>query len=133
LILVVLLAPLAAANAHHSRAHFSIDQTIEIEGTVTEVAWRSPHIYVTVDAVDETGVEQTWTLEGHSIPGSIRVGWERDSVKVGDRAVVVAHPNRDPTKTFAMLYSATLADGTTYYAYALPQGAEAPAASRAPI
>jgi len=129
--LLALLVPFAAADAHHSRAHFLIDQTIEIEGTVTEVAWRSPHIYVTVDALDESGVKQTWTLEGHSIPGSIRVGWERDSVKVGDRAVVVAHPNRDPAKTFGMLYSATLADGTTYYAYALPQGVPAP--SRAPI
>lgn len=110
------------ALGHHSRAHFSLDETITIEGTVTELSWRSPHIYVAVDAVDSAGVRATWTLEGHSIPGSLRVGWEQHSVRVGDRVRVVAHPNRNPAKTFAMLYSATLADGTTYYAYSIPAG-----------
>jgi hypothetical protein len=113
-----------SASAHHSRAHFLIDERVTIEGTITEVSWSSPHIYVTLETEDA----KIWTLEGHSIPGSIRVGWTKDSVKVGDYAIVVAHPNRDPTKTFAMLYSATLADASTYYAYAVPQGARVPAA-----
>lgn len=115
-----LLLPCVVAQAHHSRAHFLIDQTIAIEGTIAEVSWSSPHIYVTVEADDG----KAWTLEGHSIPGSIRVGWTKDAVKVGDRAAVVAHPNRDPSKTFGMLYSATLQSGATYYAYAIPQGVQ---------
>jgi hypothetical protein len=110
------------ALAHHSRAHFDLDAMIELEGVVTEVSWRSPHIYFEVVSKDATGAEQTWTLEGHSIPGSVRVGWQRDSVRVGDRVTIVAHPNRDRAKTFAMVYSATLDDGTTYYAYAIPEG-----------
>jgi hypothetical protein len=114
------------ANAHHSRAHFDQQKTIEIEGTVTEVSWRSPHVYLQVEAQNAAGVEETWTLEGHSIPGQMRVGWQRDSVQVGDRAVVVAHPNRDPAKRFAMLYSATLEDGSTYYAYSIPDGTTVP-------
>jgi hypothetical protein len=109
--------------AHHSRAHFDMDATIEFEGTVTEMSWRSPHVYFQVASSDDAGIEQTWTLEGHSIPGFIRVGWNRDSVEVGDRVVIVAHPNRNREKTFAMLYSATLTDGTTHYAYAIPEGA----------
>ena len=109
--------------AHHSRSHFDLDATIEIEGTVSEVSWQSPHIYVEVETSVSEGVSETWTLEGHSIPGSLRVGWQRDSVNVGDRVVVVAHPNREPSKKFAMLYSATLLDGKTFYAYAIPEGA----------
>jgi hypothetical protein len=122
--LPLLLVVPAAANAHHSRAHFLIDETVTIAGTIAEVSWSSPHIYVTVEADDA----KVWTLEGHSIPGSIRVGWTKDAVKVGDRAVVVAHPNRDPDKTFGMLYSATLASGATYYAYAIPPGVQVAAA-----
>jgi Family of unknown function (DUF6152) len=110
------------AQAHHSRAHFDLDRKIEIEGTVSELSWRSPHIYMSVDSLDPDGARTTWTLEGHSIPGSLRVGWQQDSVKVGDRVLVVAHPNRVADKPFAMLYSATLTDGTTYYAYAIPEG-----------
>ena len=116
-------AYLPAANAHHSRAHFDLDATIELQGTVTEVSWGSPHVYFEVAAADEAGVEQRWTLEGHSIPGFLRIGWQRESVQVGDRVRIVAHPNRDRRKTFAMLYSATLADGAIYYAYAIPAGA----------
>jgi len=118
--LVCAFAP--AVHAHHSRAHFDQDSTIEFEGTVSEVSWRSPHIYFEVVSQDAAGNQQTWTLEGHSIPGSLRVGWQRDSVEVGDHVVIVAHPNRNPEKKFAMLYSATLVDGTTYYAYAIPEG-----------
>jgi len=120
------LLPCLAANAHHSRAHFLLDEMIEFEGVVTEVGWRSPHVYLQVEALDEAGIRQTWTLEGHSIPGFLRVGWQRSSVQVGDRAVVVAHPNRDPEKTFAMVYSVTLTDGSTYYAYAIPEGKSVP-------
>jgi hypothetical protein len=123
-VIASLLFASVPAHAHHSRAHFLIDQTITIEGTIAEVSWSSPHIYVTVEADDG----KTWTLEGHSIPGSIRVGWTKDAVKVGDHAVVVAHPNRDPGKTFGMLYSATLRNGSIYYAYAIPPGAQVPAA-----
>jgi hypothetical protein len=123
LVMLGLLAVAGSAVAHHSRAHFLTDEKIEIEGTVAEVSWRSPHIYVTVDALDDAGDTLTWTLEGHSIPGSVRVGWERDSVEVGDRVLIVAHPNRDPAKPFGMLYSATLSDGSIYYAYAIPAGA----------
>lgn len=121
-ILSLSLVPHLPANAHHSRSHFELDERIEIEGTVTEFSWRSPHIYMEAEGVGPDGLLQTWTFEGHSIPGSLRVGWREDSVAVGDRVLVVAHPNRDPAKTFAMLYSATLADGTKYYAYSIPAG-----------
>lgn len=122
-VLIVLCLVLGtAAHAHHSRAHFDLDSTIEFEGIVTELSWRSPHVYLEVTSSNAAGTEQVWTLEGHSIPGFLRVGWRRDSVEVGDRVFIVAHPNRDPNKTFAMVYSATLADGTTYYAYAIPEG-----------
>ena len=121
-LLIWLICAPGLALTHHSRAHFDLGNIIEIEGVVSELSWRSPHVYVSVEAPDEAGVVRTWTLEGHSIPGFLRVGWQRDSVEVGDRVLVRAHPNRDAEKRFAMLYSATLTDGTTFYAYAIPEG-----------
>lgn len=124
---VLVIGPLfwlmSGAQAHHSRAHFDMDAIISFSGTVTELSWRSPHVYLQVASTDENGADRNWTLEGHSIPGFLRVGWRRDSVQVGDKVSIVAHPNRDRSKSFAMVYSATLADGTTYYAYAIPDGA----------
>jgi len=130
---VALLLATATAPAHHSRAPFLLDETIQFDATVTEVAWMSPHVYIEVTTLDAAGAEEAWTLEGHSIPGFVRLGWQRDSVQAGDRARIVAHPSRNRDKKFAMLYSLTLADGSTYYAYQIPEGKRvAGVADRAP-
>jgi hypothetical protein len=115
-----------AAEAHHSRAPFDLDTKIELDATITEVAWRSPHVYYEATVRNASGVDETWTLEGHSIPGFARLGWQRDTLEVGDRVAIVAHPNRAGSRTFAMLYSVTRADGNTYYAYQIPQGKTVP-------
>lgn len=110
-----------AAHAHHSRAPFLLDETFEIEGTVTEVAWRSPHVYMEVLAVSPDGSETTWTYEGHSIAGLKRFGWTEDTIKAGDRVVVVANPNRDPERKFGLLDSVTRTDGETFYSFRIPE------------
>ena len=116
--LMLLLA--LSAHAHHSRAPFLIDETFEIEGTVTEVAWRSPHIYMEVLAVNDDGSETTWTYEGHSVAGLKRFGWTEDTIRVGDRVVVIANPNREPDKRFGLLDSVTRTDGETFYSFRIP-------------
>jgi len=130
---VGLLIASASAHAHHSRAPFLLDETIEFDATVTEVAWMSPHVYIEVTTMNAAGAEEAWTLEGHSIPGFVRLGWQRDSVQAGDRARIIAHPSRNRDKKFAMLYSLTLGDGLTYYAYQIPEGKRVPGVeNRAP-
>ncbi|HLF11641.1 MAG TPA: DUF6152 family protein [Gammaproteobacteria bacterium] len=137
LILSAIAMPLllvsCAVDAHHSRAAFLLDETIEFDATVTEVAWMSPHVYIEVATRNAAGVEEAWTLEGHSIPGFVRLGWQRDSVQAGDRARIIAHPNRNRDRRFAMLYSLTLEDGSTYYAVQIPEGKTVPGVeNRAP-
>ncbi len=45
---VCALAP-AAAFAHHSRANYDMTQEIVVEGTVADLAWKNPHIFMTVE------------------------------------------------------------------------------------
>jgi Family of unknown function (DUF6152) len=131
--LVIALLTARDATAHHSRAAFDLDQRIELEGTITEVEWRSPHVYYEAAIRNATGGTDTWTFEGHSIPGFSRVGWFRDTLRVGDAVTIVAHPTRRADTHFAMLYSATQADGTIHYAYQIPEGQTVPgAADRTP-
>lgn len=112
-----------SAPAHHSRAPFLIDETFEVEGFVTEVAWRSPHIYMVVDVPDDAGGVTSWTFEGHSIAGLTRFGWQPDTFEPGDRVVVVANPNRDPEKPFGLLDNVTGVDGQSYYSFRIPRDA----------
>ena len=131
-LLIILSGAAATAVAHHSRATFLLDETITLEGFVTEIAWRAPHVYLKLEAVTDSGETEDWTLEGHSIPGLIRNGWQENAVQAGDRLVVIANPNRDPEKKFALLDNVTRTDGTTFYSFAVPEGALIDAPSREP-
>ena len=51
-ILTVLLGfvPMTAPlSAHHSRAMFDVNELVSVEGLVTKVEWRNPHMWVTMD------------------------------------------------------------------------------------
>ena len=105
---------------HHSRSPFYLDKTFEVEGTITEVAWRSPHVYMVVDVVNTDSTTTSWTFEGHSISGLTRFGWKPDIFGPGERVVVVANPNRNPDKLFGLLDNVTGIDGKTYYSFRVP-------------
>ncbi len=63
--LVVLVG--GPAWAHHSMsAVFDFDQRFIRTGTLTELDWRNPHIYVFVDVQDDLGQSETWAFEGPS-------------------------------------------------------------------
>ncbi len=94
--------------AHHSRANFQLDNLVEMRGTVTEFNWANPHIYWRVDL--ENG--ENWLIEGHSIPGVVRLGWARDSIQVGDEMLIAAFPDQNTERNFALVEYLVLADGT---------------------
>jgi hypothetical protein len=78
------------ATAHHSfPAQYDINQPIELSGTVTEVQWTNPHIFIMVDVVDEEANETVnWILELGGPNTLLRLGWKRDSLKPDDRLQV---------------------------------------------
>jgi hypothetical protein len=125
LILILLLVS-NSVSAHHSRAAFSLDSNIEVEGTLIELAWRNPHAFVVIESIDANGNSVEWTFEGHSIAGLTRNGWTRNSFEPGDRVVVAARPNRDSGKRFGLLNYVTKADGETYYAFSRPSVSSPP-------
>ena len=110
---ILLVAAAGPATAHHSRAAFDLEALIEVEGTVTEVAWTNPHFYLGLE--DHAGT--AWTFEGHSVPGLVRNGWRKDTLTVGAPVQVVANPNQNENTAFALLSSVTRADGKTFYSF----------------
>lgn len=93
----VLLAALAlplAAFAHHSFAMFDMTKSINYKGTVREVQWTNPHVWVELD-VTADGKTTTLSFEGAAISVLKRVGWMKDTVKAGEVVTVVGHPYKD--------------------------------------
>jgi hypothetical protein len=93
ILIAMLVLPLAAV-AHHSFAMFDMAKTITYKGTVKEVQWTNPHVWVELD-VTADGRTTTLSFEGAAISVLKRVGWTRDTVKAGDIVTVVGHPFKD--------------------------------------
>lgn len=83
------------ALAHHSDAALDMSTVVSLEGEVGEFSWRNPHAYFTVATVDDAGRDVEWTIQMPSPITLSRRGWSRDSLTVGERVTVHAHPARD--------------------------------------
>ena len=96
-IVVLLTLSAGSVSAHHSFAATYLEgQTQKIEGKVVQFLFRNPHSFLHVEAPDEKGTMQVWNIEwgGGGVLG--RQGVTRDTLKPGDRVIVVGQPGRVP-------------------------------------
>ena len=91
-IVAVLTLAGAAAQAHHSVAG-EYDTTLEatVDGVVTEFRFVNPHPFV---HVKESRSGQLWRLDMDNRREFEAIGFAVDSLKPGDRVVVVGSPAR---------------------------------------
>lgn len=83
------------AWAHHSHTNYNTNEFITLSGAITEIAWTNPHVWVYMQVADAQGHPQMWALEGGSVTSLMRGGWQRDSIKPGDKLSVRCHRVRD--------------------------------------
>ncbi|HLF12767.1 MAG TPA: DUF6152 family protein [Gammaproteobacteria bacterium] len=107
------------ALAHHSRANFDLESTVEVEGVVTEFTWRNPHAFAVVESTKPDGSWEQWTFELNSTPVLKRFGWTPDTLKVGDHVVARGNPDREPQKRF-IYASVFVKDGKEIWAWGGP-------------
>jgi hypothetical protein len=82
----------APVSAHHSFAMFDAEKTITLNGTVKEMEWTNPHMWLNVMAPDASGKIVEYPLEMQGPGQSMKNGWKPDSVKPGDKVTVEMHP-----------------------------------------
>jgi hypothetical protein len=99
---IVILAPLlvvalsAPASAHHSFAAFYFeDQSVSIEGVVTEFHYVNPHAWVYISARDVEGVVRTVGAEWSNPARLVQAQIKKDTVKPGDHVIITGSPSRD--------------------------------------
>jgi hypothetical protein len=85
------VAPLAA---HHSAAMFDDGKVVEVNGTIKEMQWTNPHIWIQV-IVDNNGQKTEWSVEGGSPNSLSRNGWRATTFKFGDAVAVRVNPMKD--------------------------------------
>lgn len=98
-VVIAVAASLVASEsvlAHHSfAAEFDAKQPVKLEGTLTKIEWVSPHAWLYIDVKDGTGKVANWGIELGAPNGLLRLGWTRNSVKVGDVISVEGSRARD--------------------------------------
>ena len=93
---VILLAGTGRAFAHHAfTAEYDNGQKVEVEGVVTEFAWRNPHSFMKIDVMGKDGTTQSWTLEWGSASLLANSQITRTTLKPGDRIIVSGQGARD--------------------------------------
>ena len=104
----VLLA--APALAHHSFAMFDQSRVLYMPGLVKDFEFVNPHTWLHLAIVNDKGEASTWSFEAGSVAQLVRLGWSKDSFKIGDRVEVGFRPLKDGSRG-GQLMSVKLANG----------------------
>ena len=96
LALVVCSTPL---RGHHAfAAHYLEDQSVSIEGTLTEFDYLNPHAWIHIAAPDNSGQVRKVSAEW-SNPGRLKQqGIDKDTLRPGDRLIITGSPSRNPSE-----------------------------------
>jgi hypothetical protein len=87
------IAPVAA---HHSHAMFDGSVETEITGTLTNIRFANPHVYLRIEATERDGKPlspaQTWAIEMSTTGNMTQRGITPDILKVGRPISVKVNP-----------------------------------------
>ena len=96
-LLTTALIATASAYAHHSfGATYDGNRQITLEGRLVQFMFRNPHSFVHIEAPDENGILQRWSVEWSGTGSLARQGVERGTLRVGDEIVITGRPSRAP-------------------------------------
>ena len=101
----------STASGHHSPAGFRRDSQVTIQGTVSRLDWRNPHVYIYIVTMNGAGERLEWTIETDPVPLLTRSGWSAESIAPGDLVTVRANPDRNAQRNHALLLSIALESG----------------------
>ena len=91
------LAIVLVAEAHHSYgATYNVKDQVQIEGELVQFQFRNPHSYVHIEAPDEHGDMQRWSVEWSGTATLTRQGINRATLRPGDQVILTGRPSRAP-------------------------------------
>ena len=80
------------AWGHHSHAMYEADLQVTLVGTVHQLQWSNPHVFLYLVVKDENGETSNWALEGGSPTVLLRQGWPSGNPNPGDEITVTLRP-----------------------------------------
>ena len=112
---LTLLLPAHSFSHHSFTAEYDSAKLTQVTGTVTKVEWTNPHARFYLDVKDARGSVSNWNFELGSPILLRKLGWSRDSLKIGEQVSVEGYLAKDGAK-MANARKVTLADGRNVFA-----------------
>ncbi|MCG8415382.1 MAG: DUF6152 family protein, partial [Pseudomonadales bacterium] len=98
--------------SHHlTNVRFDTETDASINGVVTRLDWRNPHVYIYIDGTNEDGEQVTWEIEGPPPAALRRAGWSRETIGIGASVKVNGNPGRNAADNIFLFASLELDDG----------------------
>ena len=113
-LVLVLLIGAVPSLAHHSfAAHYDMQKSITIQGTLVNVRITNPHSWFFLDVKESDGTISRWSFEAGTPGGMIRNGYKSSELPPGTAVTITGFASRDKQKV-GMLQRLTTADGKSY-------------------
>jgi hypothetical protein len=110
-----LLAASVPALAHHSTAMFDYSKDVVLDGVLKSFQWSNPHNYLQVLVPNDTGGQTEWAIEAGAPEVGKLLGWNRDTLKPGDKVKLIIAPLKSGKEGEGTLKQVTLPDGKILY------------------
>ncbi|HET9268872.1 MAG TPA: DUF6152 family protein [Vicinamibacterales bacterium] len=95
----MLVASMTGLSAHHvATQFFDTSKLVTLQGTLTRVEWREPHVILRLETRTGNGSPVNWSVETRNPLGLAQAGLNRDSFKVGDRFSATVCVAKDGTR-----------------------------------
>lgn len=91
--LLMLMSNHAAAH-HNWSALYDVDSDIEIEGVISSIQWRNPHVRISFTVDEGTPNEKVYTTESNSVASLTRMNVTEDLLAVGTPVRVAGYRSR---------------------------------------
>lgn len=118
-VVAAILIAVGPALAHHSFTMFDSTKMVTLTGTIKEFQWTNPHTFTWIEVPNQSGVVETWAIEGMSPNYLGRRGWTKNTLKPGDKVSIIINPLKDGSRGGTFL-RCTLADGTVMVMFGNP-------------
>ena len=91
----VLMLMAGHAAAHHNwAALYDVNSDIEIEGTISSIVWRNPHVRISFTVDAGTADEKVYRTESNSVAALTRMNVSKDVLAVGTKVRVAGYRSR---------------------------------------
>ena len=109
--IAALLLAGAPTSAHHTiSSFFDTNNLVTLQGTLTNVEWRNPHVILRLETLGDNGGPVSWNVETLNVQGLSRQGLNQESFKPGAAFSATVCVAKDGTR-WAVTHALTTPSG----------------------